>query len=284
LLLLVGCAPPKPPSQPPIAQAPAEKATPEARWELAQGLATLTPVLTYHDIIERRGPGSVWFDCTVEEFEEQLRWLKDQCAVFLTLGELLAGLRGESELPKNGIAITFADNYLGFYRHAVPILRRERIPATLFVHTGFVGSSQGRPKLNWDQLREVDADPLFDVQSQTVSHAPDLRELSDQALEKEFTDSRLALERELGGTRRLLAYPSGKWDERVAEAARRSGYLAAFSEVQEPAERSASLLSVNRYVHTRLRLAWREGREDTKKEARPTGSRPRNRNLKGYFP
>lgn len=274
LLLLIGCTPPNPPPQPPVVQAPAEEKAPEVRWELAQGLTTRTPVLTYHDIIERRGRGSVWFDCTIDEFEDQMRWLKRQGAVFLSLEELLAGLRGEGELPENGIAITFADNYLGFYRHAVPILRREGIPATLFVHTGFVGSKQGRPKLNWEQLREVDADPLFDVQSQTVSHPPDLRTLSDDDLDREFSDSREVLERELGGARTLLAYPSGKWDERVAQAALRNGYLAAFSEVQEPAERSDSLFSVNRYVHTKYREAWRAGLEDVKRGASPQGSPP----------
>jgi peptidoglycan/xylan/chitin deacetylase (PgdA/CDA1 family) len=244
-----------------VAQAEPPVPTSDPRRRIATGLRTRTPILTYHDVIERRGPGSVWFDCTVEEFEDQIRWLKDQGADFLSLEDVLQGLAGERDLPANGIALTFADNYLGFYRHAVPILRREGIPATLFVHTGFVGSKQGRPKLDWEQLKEVDADPLFDVQSQTVSHPHDLRELPEEALDREFTESREALERELGGKRSLLAYPSGKWDDRVAGAAERNGYEAAFSEVQEPAERSKSLFSVNRYVHTKYRQAWTDGRE-----------------------
>ncbi|MDW8209040.1 MAG: hypothetical protein RMJ43_14490, partial [Chloroherpetonaceae bacterium] len=34
------------------------------------------PVIMYHDVVKKRGPRSVWFDITVRELEEQLRFFR----------------------------------------------------------------------------------------------------------------------------------------------------------------------------------------------------------------
>jgi peptidoglycan/xylan/chitin deacetylase (PgdA/CDA1 family) len=159
-------------------------------------------------------------------------------------------------MPPKPVVITFADNYLGFYRYALPILRRRKIPAVMFVHTDFVGSSVGRPKMTWDQLRELDKEGLVTIASQTRTHPADLRTLSDRALREELLGSKRILEASLGHLVRFLAYPNGKFDSRVARAAKDAGYEMAFTEEQMPAERSPSIFKVARYVHTKYRRAW----------------------------
>lgn len=207
-------------------------------------------------MLPARDRNSLWFDCTEGEFEAQLDWLTKRGARFISTQQLYRHLALGEKLPKGAIAITFADNYLGFYRYALPVLRKRGIPVTMFVHTDYVGSPVGRPKMTWAQLKELDREGLVTIASQTRTHPEDLRALPDRTLKEEMVGSKRKLEAELGHPVPFIAYPNGKFDARVAEAARLAGYTMGFSERLTPAERSPSLFMVSRYVHTKYRQAW----------------------------
>lgn len=212
-------------------------------------------VLTYHDVVPVRNAESEWFDCSVSELENQVRTMERAKAKFINLDQLYGYLKYGIALPPHPVCITFADNYAGYYRYALPILRRHHVPSAQFVHTGFVGSPVGRPKLTWTQLKEIDRAGDVTVASQTVSHPPDLRLLSDAQLKREMVDSKHALETHLGHPIRFVAYPNGKFDARGERAAQAAGYAMAFSEVTQPANLSPTLFAVNRYVHTKWQAA-----------------------------
>lgn len=218
-----------------------------------------TFVLVYHDMVPKRTKSTLWFDCTPSELESQLDWLSKRGAKFTSLADLRAALVRGVALPKHPVAITFADNYSGFKTHAWPILKKRKIPVTMFVHTGFVGNQKGRPKMSWDDLADLARDPLFMAASQTVSHPADLRTLSASLLQKEFADSRSALLSH--GHRRgadFIAYPNGKFDARVAKEAAAAGYQMGFSESQTPVRESPDPMRISRYVHTKWKEAWQE--------------------------
>lgn len=225
---------------------------------LKPGLKQRTPVLTYHDVIATRDSSALWFDCTTDELKAQLDWLQSKKANFVSLDQLYRHLTDGVPLPPRSIAITFADNYQGFYDRAWPILKARRIPVAMFVHTGYVGNQSGRPKMTWDQLKELQASGLVTVASQTVSHPEDLRRLTDKQLDKEMSVSKRSLELHLGRKIAYVAYPNGKWDQRSVVAAKRAGYLMAFTEELRPAEKASSILAVPRYVHTKYRQAWND--------------------------
>ena len=219
------------------------------------GLRSRTPILTYHDFVARRDARSLWFDCTQQEFRSQLNYFSRHQARFLSLQQIETALKLGRDLPRHAIALTFADNYEGFWRNAYPILKARRIPCAMFVHTGYVGDRHGRPKMTWDQLRQLDREGLVTVASQTVSHPADLRDLSDDQLDREFVESKSKLEKELGHEVPYLAYPNGKYDARIAKHARAAGYRLAFTEVTQPLERSPDRWRINRYVHTKWQSA-----------------------------
>ncbi len=235
--------------------------TPQAEGASLKGdLTTRTPVLVYHDMVPVRDKDALWFDCTPKELEAQLDWLAHRGAKFVSIDQLSRHMREGSGLPARAVAITFADNYLGFYKFALPILRKRKVPVTMFVHTGHVGSMKGRPKMNWDQLRELDREGLVTIASQTVSHPADLTKLSDQEVFREFRESKLTLEKQLGHPVPYLAYPNGKHDRRVASLAEWAEYSMAFTEAQKPAEEAVSAFMVARTVHTRYRQAWEQAK------------------------
>jgi peptidoglycan/xylan/chitin deacetylase (PgdA/CDA1 family) len=211
------------------------------------------PVLMYHDVIPERTRTSQWFDCSVVEFTEQMQLLQAQGAVPISIQDLHDHLTSGKEVPETAVVLTFDDNYQGFYDNAWPILKSYGFPATVFVHTGFVGKQDGEhPKMTYETLKELLKDPLFTVGSHTITHPDDLSKLDPFEQEKELRDSKEELERELGVKVDFLAYPNGKNDQTTQELTKSVGYKMAFSIENGLAEESPSLFCVNRYVHTRI--------------------------------
>ena len=74
---------------------------------------------------------------SVKMLERQLDWI-GQHFRFVSLDELSA-VKGTA---KPVAAVTFDDGYEDFYRYAFPLLKRKGIPATVFVVTDLVGTSE----------------------------------------------------------------------------------------------------------------------------------------------
>jgi len=75
---------------------------------------------------------------TPETFERQVLWLK-QHRNLLPLRELVAK---HGKLQPNDTAITFDDGYVDNYEHAFPIIKKHRIPVTIFLSTFWIGNYQ----------------------------------------------------------------------------------------------------------------------------------------------
>lgn len=252
-----------PGSQPPPSSVPSDPFPDRDRpnaviLPMKAGLKSPVIVLVYHDIIPVRTSQSLWFDCSVSEFNAQLDHLTKLGCHYITIQQLYDYLTKGQPLPSKPVAITFADGYEGFFKYAIPILKSRGIPVAQFVHTGFVGSPVGRPKMTWAQLEELDRMSWVTIGSQTVTHPLDLRLVHGTALKNEMEDSKKALEDHFHHPVRWLAYPNGKYDEEDEEAAKKAGYLMAMCEHQEPSQKSSSIYAVNRYVNTKEPAALQE--------------------------
>lgn len=76
-----------------------------------------------------------------EKFDALLNRLS-RVGTFLSLRELVTGLRERTPLPKRPIVLTFDDGYESNYRIAFPILRKYQAPASVFLATEFVFKSK----------------------------------------------------------------------------------------------------------------------------------------------
>lgn len=190
-------------------------------------------ILMYHAIEARASPTR--FTLPLREFERQMRWLRDSGRYLLSLESVARAVRGECAVAGDAVAVTFDDGYESFYHHALPVLEQLVIPATMFVVAGKMGSSDDwmppevprKPLMTAGQVRELPSRGIA-VGSHSMAH-PRLTQLDDVGLRQELVDSRMCLSELVGGDVDLLAYPYGRYDERVAEAARTAGYVSACS-------------------------------------------------------
>lgn len=182
------------------------------------------PILCYH----RFGAGGGKMTVSEASFAQQLDWLAKNGYRVIRLAQLVGFLEGREALPRRSVVITIDDGYESVHRVALPLLRRHRFPATLFVYTDFIGAGGA---LSWAQLHELVASGLVDVQAHSKSH----RNLLDrpagegegryrQLLEAEARVPRELLEKRLPVAVRHFAYPYGDANELVLEALAQQHY------------------------------------------------------------
>ncbi len=108
-------------------------------------------VLTYHRVDEpsNRPMLAPHLAIPPHRFEQQMRRLSQRHSV-VGLSQLADAIEGAAKLPERPVAITFDDGYRDFAEYAWPILKRYRLPVTLFVPTAFPGSPQR--VFWWDRL------------------------------------------------------------------------------------------------------------------------------------
>jgi peptidoglycan/xylan/chitin deacetylase (PgdA/CDA1 family) len=221
-----------------------------------KGMSERVPVIMYHDVLAERGRGAQWFDITIDEFRQQMDRIQELGMTPISLDQLYAHLTKGETIPANAIVLTFDDNYQGFYDLAYPLLKERGFPVAMFVHTGFVGNTtQGRPKMSWETLRQLSQDPLVTIGSHTITHPDDITKIDPIKQQEEISQSKSELETQLGKKMDYFAYPNGMNNEDTQALVRASGHKMAFSVHNGPAEESPNIVCVNRYVHTRFEKA-----------------------------
>jgi peptidoglycan/xylan/chitin deacetylase (PgdA/CDA1 family) len=148
------------------------------------------------------------------------------------------GLRGVSlsevlDAQRSGetaglVGLTFDDGYADFVEHAMPVLARHGMSATVYVVAGRLAGHN-----TWDsgpQLDLVDAEQVraiaaagHEVGSHTLTHAR-LPGASPATLAREVSDSKHVLEDVLQSQVAGFCYPWGDFDAAAADAARAAGY------------------------------------------------------------
>lgn len=114
---------------------------------LARRLRSGAVVLCYHNVVAEEFPVvDPALHLSLRRFIEQVDWLRRYFAI-VGIDELADRARTGRRL-RGLAAITFDDAYAGTVRHALPVLRSEGLPTSIFVPTAYPGSGRG---FWWDQ-------------------------------------------------------------------------------------------------------------------------------------
>ena len=190
------------------------------------------PILAYH----RFGPlPADSMTVTTQVFEAHLKHLQENGYRAIPLGDLLE-VYLKKGIPSNSrlVGMTADDAHISVYTTALPLIKKYRIPMTLFVYPSAV--SNASYAMTWDQLRELKATGLFDFQSHTYWHPnfnKEKKRLAPAEFEKlvdmQLRKSREKLEKELNVRVAMLAWPFGIHDPWLMNKAAEAGYAAAFT-------------------------------------------------------
>jgi len=128
-------------------------------------------VLMYHKIVS--GEPENEYERNVIEFENDLKYLRNNNYQILSAEDLIRIDAGEPVLLSDGIVITFDDGFNSDYSTAYPLLSQYKIPAVFFIVAEWIGTAG---YMTWDevwlisQYHDNDGKKLFDIGSHTSSH------------------------------------------------------------------------------------------------------------------
>ncbi|MBA7490682.1 hypothetical protein ES702_01223 [subsurface metagenome] len=128
-------------------------------------------ILLYHGVTTERSTGvrnSSGKHMYIDDFKYQMKYIKENCNT-LALRDLLQLLEDGKELPKRTVAVTFDDSFKNVFKNAYAILKKDNVPATLFITTGFVGTE----RIIWTDILELIIDNLDDEKT-LYTHLEDL--------------------------------------------------------------------------------------------------------------
>jgi peptidoglycan/xylan/chitin deacetylase (PgdA/CDA1 family) len=137
----------------------------------------------------------------------------------------------------------------------LPLVRRYGLPVTLFVYPSAI--SRASYALTWEELKDLRATGLFDVQSHTYWHPHFVREkrrLSPVDYTRfvafQLVRSRQVLGERLGARIDMLAWPFGIYDDALMTQAVAAGYVAGFTLERRHATAGDRVMALPRYLIT----------------------------------
>ena len=181
------------------------------------------------------------------------------------LDDYLEARRGSRKLPEKALIITLDDGHAG-NRALLPVLEKHKIPVTIFLCAGIVGTNRRYwfkhkdPAISTEALKQVsnreklqrlaavgftpdrefpapqaldaaqirELKPYVNFQSHTVFH-PCLPKCSEAEAREEIFQSKQLLELKYGLHINALAYPNGDYSDRDAHLVEAAGYKCAIS-------------------------------------------------------
>jgi peptidoglycan/xylan/chitin deacetylase (PgdA/CDA1 family) len=175
--------------------------------------------LMYHEVevpgrpLCQDAPGYVRYVVRESELRAQIDRLKRAGFAGVSVGGAFSGV----EDAGRRVAITFDDGCETDLTVAAPVLHGAGFGATSYVTVEHVGR---RGYLSRAQLREL-ADTGIEIGSHGATHRY-LHDLGDDEVARELSTSKKALEDATGRAVVHFSCPGGRWDRRIATAARRA--------------------------------------------------------------
>lgn len=195
-------------------------------------------------------------------FEKQIQYLKKHGFTAINSDDLFQIIKGEkASLPKP-VMITFDDGWLDNWIYAFPILKKYEMKAVIFIITSLIpengrrlradeGNTSTLPEhkeclrnvdagnaakvmLSWEEMREMEASGLIDIQSHTHTHKRWDKLYSDSRerigiIAADLMLSKKTIEDNLGKNCDSLCWPWGVYDKDYISAAQSSGYKMLFT-------------------------------------------------------
>jgi len=193
------------------------------------------PILMYHSIAQSTNPKFKQFAVPPALFAEHMTYLRQHSYTPINVTQLVCMfLQGKFALPERPVVLTFDDGFADFYTNALPVLQQCGSTATLYIATGFIGSTSRwlaregeatRPMLTWDQVNEISTCGIECGGHSHWHHQLDALPLAEAR--DEIVRCKALLEDHLGQKVSSFAYPHGYHSAAIKRLVREAGYTSA---------------------------------------------------------
>jgi peptidoglycan/xylan/chitin deacetylase (PgdA/CDA1 family) len=198
------------------------------------------PVLLYHNVINQKDMtryniGSNGATISTEQFEKEMKYLKDAHYKTITLDQLYQYIGGHKILPRRSVVITFDDGLQSNYVNAYPILKKYNLHAVEFAITSrikplpIIFDASGLQFVNVDEVKKMS--DAFEFHSHTDrlhgtanNGLPALTNSGYDIIKNDLITSMKAL----NGSK-YLAYPFGAYNSTTVKAMKEVGMKMAFT-------------------------------------------------------
>lgn len=192
------------------------------------------PIIVYHQIrVSGDEPADGMTAISVEKFESQMAYLREQAYKSLSMDEVVWFLRGES-FPEKVVAIHLDDGWKSGL-NAVRILEECSFKASFWI---IADTGIGDPYMDWADVERLSENPRFEILSHTMTHPwKEKNTLVDwvngltpgkgfEQARWELIESRQVLEAKLRKPVPYLAWPCGFYNDCLIQLAQQAGYSA----------------------------------------------------------
>ena len=211
-------------------------------------------ILQYHHVSAET---PVVTSITPKDFEEHIETIVLKEYNVMPLDVIVETLQDRQRLPDKTVAITFDDAYKNIFTNAYPVLKRYKLPFTVFVATNYVRENSTQ-FLSWTELEEMSANGAI-IANHSASHTHLLRELAGESkkqrlerikqeilIAEEVLESNLNQDKTNGFTHKLFAYPYGEFDSDIENIIQTLGYVG-FGQQSGPAGEYSNFLALPRF-------------------------------------
>lgn len=209
------------------------------------------PVLCYH-----RFGVEVADSMTIKNaaFAEQMEWLKTNGYTVISLDTAAQYMQGKiKSIPAKSVVITVDDGHKSVYSDMAPIVKKYKIPVTLFIYPSAI--SNAKYAMTWEQLRELESTKLFRVESHTYWHPNFKKEKKSlsaeeyaKSVDKQLNGSKKKLEEKTGHEIKYLAWVFGIYDDALLVDVKKAGYTMAFTIDRKHASSTDNSMALGRYM------------------------------------
>ena len=182
-----------------------------------------------------------------ENFRSHLDFFKKKFHL-ISLQTLVAQLRTHS-LQDGSLVITLDDGYADNLHDALPILEACKVPATVFLTTGYLGAATPL-YLTLEEAKRLSTSRYIEIGAHTLTH-PKLAKISEKEQFMEISESKRILKQNLQIPITSFAYPFGgkdSFDKTTVDLVKKAGYHYACANIHERVRRNADIYALPRFV------------------------------------
>lgn len=190
------------------------------------------PIFAFHSVM----PGSGYeYEISTGQLNELCSLLKQRGYQTISFQDLFAALNGGKALPPKPAILTTDDGYQSVYQYAFPIVQSYGFKMTLFLCSGYTGSSDGdrmtnafdagyptRSMLIWPEVAAM-ASAGCEIQSHGIDHTR-LGDMSYDQVLSQLQVSKAAIQNTVGGVCNVIAWPFNSYSATSVSALSAAGY------------------------------------------------------------